>query len=251
MGFLSFQQENLIFFPERLPVDYRFSFDQEFEEVFIPASDGAKLHGVLFKVPEPKGLVFYLHGNAGSVDSWGWVYKTYTDLHYDVFVLDYRGYGKSEGSITNEAQFYADAQAAYDALKERYSEEKIIVAGYSIGTAAAAKLAAENKPGLLLLQAPYYSLGDLMQSLYPFVPTFLLKYKFETFRFVEQTKAPVFLFHGENDEIIYPGSSEKLKDHLKPTDRVVMLKGQGHNGMNENPAYKRELVRLLTKLEKE
>ncbi|WP_299990720.1 alpha/beta fold hydrolase [uncultured Pontibacter sp.] len=248
MGFLSFQQENLIFFPEKLPADYRFGFRQEFEELTIPASDGTKLHGVLFKVPDSKGLVFYLHGNAGSVDSWGWVYETYTDLHYDVFVLDYRGYGKSEGSISSESQFYADVQAAYDVLKNRYSEEQIVVIGYSIGTAAAAKLAAENKPRLLILQAPYYSLGDLMQSLYPFVPAFLLKYKFDTYRFVQQVRAPIALFHGMIDEIIYPGSSEKLKAHLKPTDRLVLLKGQGHNGMNENPAYKREVERILAKL---
>src|SRR5690606_34811711 len=108
--------------------------------------------------------------------------------------------------------------------------------------AAAAKLAAENKPKLLILQAPYYSLGDLMQSLYPFVPSFLLKYKFDTYRFVQQTSAPVALFHGLQDEIIYPGSSEKLKAHLKPTDSVVLLKGQGHNGMNDNPAFRRELA---------
>ncbi|PVY39674.1 alpha/beta hydrolase [Pontibacter virosus] len=251
MGFLSFQQENLIFFPEKLPADHRFGFRQDFEELFIPANDGTRLHGVLFKVPDPKGLVFYLHGNAGSVDSWGWVHETYTDLRYDVFVLDYRGYGKSEGNIQSEAQFYVDVQAAYDALKDRYSEERIVVAGYSIGTAAAAKLAAENKPKLLILQAPYYSLGDLMQSLYPFVPSFLLKYKFDTYRFVQQTSAPVALFHGLQDEIIYPGSSEKLKAHLKPTDSVVLLKGQGHNGMNDNLAFRRELARVLARLEKE
>lgn len=78
-------------------------------------------------------------------------------------------------------------------------------------------LASANRPKLLLLQAPYYSLGDLMHTLYPIVPVFLLKYKFETFRFVEKTEAPVVLFHGNQDEIIYPGSSEKLKAHLKPT----------------------------------
>jgi uncharacterized protein len=250
MGYLSFQQEQLIFFPEKLKQTHAFSFDREFEEIFIPAPDGVKLHGVLFKAPASKGLVFYLHGNAGSVDSWGWVAETYTELGYDTFVFDYRGYGKSEGKISNEAQFYADAQAAYDVLKSRYPEEQTVVAGYSIGSAAAAKLAAENHPRLLLLQAPYYSLGDLMQTLYPIVPTFLLKYKFDTYRYVKQTKAPIAIFHGLLDEIIYPGSSEKLKAHLKPNDQVFLLKGQGHNGMNENPAYKRQLARVLMQLEK-
>jgi pimeloyl-ACP methyl ester carboxylesterase len=249
MGLLSFQQERLIFFPEKLPDAYVFRFDQDFEEVWVPAKDGTQLHGLLFRTKEPKGLVFYLHGNAGSVASWGWVAKTYTDLHYDIFVLDYRGYGKSRGKISSEKQFYADAQAAYDALKTRYSEDRIVIAGYSIGTAAAAKLASENQPRLLILQAPYYSLGDLMHNLYPFVPAFLLQYKFETFRFVENTKAPIALFHGDRDEIIYHGSSEKLKAHLKPTDQVIILKNQGHNGMNENPEYQRELARVLTEVE--
>jgi pimeloyl-ACP methyl ester carboxylesterase len=249
MGLLSFQQERLIFFPEKLPKNYEFRFDQEFEEIYIPAKDGAQLHGLLFKTAAPKGLVFYLHGNAGSVDSWGWIAKTYTDLNYDIFVLDYRGYGKSEGKISSEKQFYEDVQAAYDQLKKRYDEDQIVIAGYSIGTGAAAMLASANQPKLLVLQAPYYSLGDLMQNLYPIIPTFLLKYKFDTFLFVEKTKAPIALFHGDLDEIIYHGSSEKLEKHLKPTDKVIVLKGQGHNGMNENPAYQQALAKVLASVE--
>lgn len=248
MGFLSFQQEKLIFFPEKLPADYTFSFDQQAGEVAIPAPDGALLHGLLFKAEKSKGLVFYLHGNAGSVTSWGWAHQAYTALGYDVFVLDYRGYGKSEGTISSEKQFYDDTEAAYLALAHRYSGKQIVIAGYSIGTAAAARLAARHSPDLLLLQAPYYSLGDLMTSLYPIVPGFLLQYKFETHKFVAQTKSPIAIFHGDRDEIIYAGSSEKLKAHLKPTDQVILLEGQGHNGMNENPAYRRALARVLAGL---
>ncbi|MEJ8803868.1 alpha/beta hydrolase [Pontibacter sp. H249] len=245
MSLAFLQQENLIIFPEKLRPDHKFSFVQEFEEVFVTATDGAKLHGLLFKVDAPKGLVFYLHGNAGSVDSWGWAAQTYTDLGYDCFVFDYRGYGKSEGSISSETQFYEDAQAAYEHLRKSYHEQEVIIAGYSIGTAAAAKLASENEPRLLVLQAPYYSLSDLSKSLYPIIPSFLLKYKFETYRFLENIKAPVVLFHGAQDEIIYHGSSEKLKAHLKPTDQVIILQGQGHNGMNENPKYKEALAVVL------
>ena len=245
MSLAFLQQENLIFFPEKLRPDHKFSFDQEFEEVFIPTEDGITLHGLLFKTPSPKGLVFYLHGNAGSVDSWGWAAETYTNLGYDFFILDYRGYGKSGGSIKSEQQFYYDVQQAYDKLKQQYPEDKMIVAAYSIGTGAAAKLAAENNPRLLLLQAPYYSLGDLAKSLHPIIPGFLLKYKFETFRYLEGVKAPVVIFHGIQDEIIYHGSAEKLKAHLKPTDKVILLPNQGHNGMNENPAYKRQLAQVF------
>ncbi len=245
MGLGFFQQESFIFFPEKLPQEHQFRFGQEFEEVYLPAKDGTQLHGLLFKADKPKGLVFYLHGNAGSVDSWGYIAPTYTRLGYDIFILDYRGYGKSGGQISNEKQFYEDVQAAYNHLNARYAESAIVVAGYSIGSAAAAMLAANNSPRLLLLQAPYYSLPDLVHSLYPFVPAFILKYRFETYRFVDLTMAPIVLFHGDRDEIIYHGSSEKLKTHLKPTDKVIILKGQPHNGMNENPDYQRELASAL------
>jgi uncharacterized protein len=91
---LYFFQEKLLFFPLKLAEDYRFTFDQPFDELFIPANDGKRLNGLLFMVNHARGLVFYLHGNAGALDSWGEVASTYTALGYDVFLLDYRGYGK-------------------------------------------------------------------------------------------------------------------------------------------------------------
>src|SRR5882757_6576928 len=99
---LFFFQEKLIFFPEKLDKNFRFGFSSKFEEINIKTSDNKLLNGLLFKVDNPKGLIFYLHGNAGSLNSWGEVAKTYVDLHYDVYILDYRGYGKSEGSIGSQ-----------------------------------------------------------------------------------------------------------------------------------------------------
>ena len=99
--------------------------------------------------------MFYLHGNAGALDTWGDIAKVYTSLGYDIFILDYRGFGKSEGSIYSEEQFYKDVQAAYDVMRKEYPENKIVVEGYSIGTGPATILAATNHPKLLLLQAPY------------------------------------------------------------------------------------------------
>lgn len=93
----------------------------------------------------------YLHGNADSIDVWGKVAKTYNDLNYDVFLLDYRGYGKSEGQINGEQGLFDDIQTVYDEMKKRDSEDKIVVLGYSIGTGLAAKLTSTNKPHLLIL----------------------------------------------------------------------------------------------------
>lgn len=245
-GLLFFFQEKLIFFPQKLEKDYRFNFTQNFEEVNIRTSDSKLLNGILFKADSSKGLIFYLHGNAGSLASWGGVAKTYTDLHYDVFMLDYRGYGKSGGSINSQGQLFQDVQTAYDKLKNKYEEDKIIVLGYSVGTGLAAELASANNPKLLILQAPYYSLTDMMRHDYPVIPTFILKYKFETDDYIKNCKMPIVIFHGDQDEVIYYGSSLKLKEEFKKQDTLITLVGQGHNGMTENQDYQTEIKKILT-----
>lgn len=244
---LYFFQEKLIFFPQKLESNYKFSFDQKFEEINIKTADNKLLNTVLFKADSSKGVIFYLHGNAGSLGSWGDVAKTYTDLNYDVFMLDYRGYGKSEGTINGQSQFFQDIQTAYDKLKTRYSEDKIIVLGYSIGTGLAAKVASTNDPKLLILQAPYYSLTHMMRHTYPIIPTFILKYKFETSDYIKDCKMPIVIFHGDQDEVIYYGSSLKLQKEFKKQDTLITLAGQGHNGMTDNPNYKMEIQKILTR----
>lgn len=244
---LYFMQERLIFFPEKLEKDYRFTFNQNFSELNVNTRDGVLLNGVLFKADSSKGLIFYLHGNGGSVRSWGEVARTYTDLHYDLFMLDYRGYGKSGGTINNEQQVFEDVQAAYDTLKRLYEEDKIIILGYSIGTGPATQLASVNRAELLILQAPYYSLTDMVKQKYPLVPGFLLRYKFETSKYFINCRTPVTVFHGDRDEVIDYNSSLKLKKLFKPTDTLITLKGQGHNGMSDNPEYVAELKRVLMK----
>lgn len=246
-GLLFFFQESLIFFPQKLEKDYKFSFDQKFEEINIKTKDNKLLNGVLFKSDNSKGLIFYLHGNAGSLNSWGEVAKSYTNLNYDVFMLDYRGYGKSEGSINNQGQFFQDIQTAYDELKNKYSEERIVVLGYSIGTGPASKVASTNNPRLLILQAPYYSLTDMIRHIYPIIPPFILKYKFRTDEYIRNCKMPIVIFHGDQDEVIYYGSSLKLKEEFKKRDTLITLIGQGHNGMTDNPSYKIEIQKVLTR----
>ncbi len=240
-----FFQEKLLFHPPKLDPAFKFTYENSFEELYIAAGDEKKLNGLLFKADSAKGLIFYLHGNGGALNTWGNAAKNYVKLGYDVFILDYRGFGKSEGEIYSEEQFYSDVQTAYNELKKKYNEKDIAIIGYSIGTSSAAMLASCNNPKILILQAPYYSMIDMMHHTYPFVPDFVLKYKFETFKFVEKCKMPVYIFHGDADETIYYGSSVRLKEHFKPSDKLFTLQGKGHRKMNEDETYLQELARVL------
>lgn len=243
---LFFFQEKMIFFPEKLEKSFKFSFRGRFEEINIQTNDHKLLNGLLFKSDSSQGLIFYLHGNAGSITSWGKVASTYTNLNYDVFLLDYRGFGKSEGSISSQEQLFGDIQIAYNEMKKMYSEDKIIVLGYSIGTGLASKVASVNNPRLLILQAPYYSLMDMMRKRYPIIPTFLLKYKLRTDKYIRDCKMPIVIFHGNQDEVIYYNSSIKLKQIIKGTDTLITLNGQGHNGMTDNPEYQADIKTILS-----
>ena len=238
-------QEQLLFFPQKLNKDYQFDFNTNFEEINIKSFDSTILNGLLFKADSSKGVIFYLHGNAGSLQTWGKVAKTYTDLNYDVFMLDYRGYGKSGGQNKSEEQIFKDVEVAYQTVKKRYTENKIIILGYSLGTGLATKIASEHSPKLLILQAPYYSLVDLMKKNYPILPTFILKYRFETNQYITKCKAPIVIFHGNIDYVIDYNSSINLSSLFKKNDKLIILKEQGHNDITDNQDYQKVLKQIL------
>ncbi len=240
-------QEKMIFLPESLDRDFKFNFKENFEEQFIEMGDGKKLHALLFKAENPQGVIFYLHGNAGCLESWGSVAETFTILDYDLFIPDYRGYGKSEGNIKGEEQLHQDIQILYEHLKSDYSENKIIVIGHSIGSGMAAKVAAANNPKLLILQAPMYSLPDLVKNTPPMniFPRFLIRYKFRTGDYVRKAEMPVAVLHGDEDQVIYYGSSLKLQQEFKSQDTLITLEGYGHNNFLGIERYRREIEEVL------
>ena len=245
VGLLYFNQESLFFHATKLDPNHQFTFTQKFKEISIPTLDKTNLHGLLFQTEKPKGLVFYLHGNAGTVETWGNIAAYYTSLRYDIFILDYRGFGKSEGEISSQEQLFSDISSAYMQMKKQYKEENIIISGYSIGSGMAAYLASENNPKSLILQAPYYCLEDLATDKFPIVPNFIVKYKIPTFEFIKKVKAPIYIFHGDIDYVIPFENSLKLKALLKPNDKLFSLENQGHLGVNENDTFLFELKEIL------
>jgi len=102
-GLIYLSQEKLIFHPEQLAKNHKFQFDQKFEELNFKTNDNQLLNALLFKSESSKGLIFYLHGNAGSLNSWGEIAEAYLQFDFDVLMLDYRGFGKSEGEISSQS----------------------------------------------------------------------------------------------------------------------------------------------------
>ena len=227
-----------IFTARRLDKKYQFHFGGKYEEHLIKTDDGIHLHAILFHTDSvAKGVILYLHGNMGGMEKWGMLAAFYTSLGYDFFVFDYRGYGKSEGTIKNERQLFSDVQTVYDSVKQIYPENKIVVMGYSIGTGPAAMLAATNRPRMLMLDAPYYSLTDAVQKLYPKVDLSGFAFHLDTYTFLPRVAGPVVIFHGDSDKEFYYGGSLKLKRLFKQGDTLITLQGQGHEDFEKNSEY--------------
>ena len=228
-------QERLLFLPTRLPADYRFALERDVHERTIDVP-GARLHALHLKLPAPRGVVFFLHGNAGNLESWFVDIDVFRRANYDLFMLDYRGYGKSSGTIGSEAQLHADVRAAWDAIAPEYAGKKRVLYGRSLGTGLAVPLALQVQPDLTLLVSPYASMRAMAAEAYPWVPSALLRYPLASDEVVAQLRTPLLLVHGERDELIAPHHSETLK-RLQPAARLHIVKGAGHNDLEAFDDY--------------
>ncbi len=243
VSYFYFNQTEMVFVQYKLDENYKFNFENDFEEVKIKSFDGKYQHGILFKANAPKGLIFYLHGNAGAVDRWGKIAKIYTDLGYDIFILDYRSFGKSQGKIENEEQVLKDVQIVFDTVSKKY--KKKIIIGYSIGTGAASYLASIRKNDLLILKAPFDNFLKFTEGRVPYFPNPLKKFRFETDKNLSKIKTPIYLFHGDKDQLISLENSKRLKKILKSKDSLFILEGQNHIGINDNLEYQEKLKSIL------
>ncbi len=247
MAILYFAQEKFLFHPYRLNESYQFQFQHDFEEVVLQSEDGKKLHHLHFKNAAPKGVVLFLHGNGGTLRRWGMGHRLFTDIGYDVLYSDYRGYGKSQGKIDSEEQMIADAQLAYDYLKQSYPEDQIVLSGTSMGTGVATQLAATNNPARLLLTSPYASLKRLVGEKLPFFPISLLRYPMNSEQHILKVKCPVDIFHGDKDLLIPYHHAEKLQE-VYPSANLHKLVGCGHRVRVHRKDYRSAVRNSLEKV---
>jgi len=241
---LYFFQEKLLFHPTKLSQDYTFNYDMPFEEINLNTVDGVSLNLLHFKSTDTKGAVLFLHGNGGSMADCAFSASLYLQNNYDVLYLDYRGYGKSGGSVSSEQQMIDDGQLAYDYLKQYFPENQIIVLGMSMGTGIATPLAVRNSPAKLVLNAPYFSLKSLIKEKVKIVPIAILKYKFDTAAHLEKVKCPVIIFHGDKDELIPIHHSFNLKAKY-PDIQLHVLKNTAHNDLILNEKYEPVMNEIL------
>lgn len=238
-------QEDLLFHPQFLPKDYNFELTSNFEEITHKTKDNISLNSLLFKTEKPKGLVIFFHGNSGSISDWKDDYKFYNELGYDFLITDYRGFGKSDGTINSQDQVLNDALLVFDSASKQYRHKLINVVGYSFGSSVAAYVASKRKVKSLILLAPFYSLIDMKKQIYPLIPNFLLKYNFETYKYIDQVEEDILIFHGVDDKLIGIESSKKLKKHLKNEDEFIELENQDHFRITQNQDFKKRLKRKL------
>jgi alpha-beta hydrolase superfamily lysophospholipase len=247
-SFLYFGQESLIFHPERLSASYRYTFPGRFEELMWDV-DGVKINALHFRVEHPKGAVLYFHGNAGSLRDWGEVAGEFTSRGYDIVMPDYRGYGKSTGKIKNEDMLHQDAAVAYRYLQKHYREDAIVIYGRSIGSGLAVCLAKSSKPRMLILESPFYSLRDVAQYHYPFLPSeFLdriLRYPMRSDLWIPEVACPIYLIHGTEDEVVPYSSSQKLLKLIKTNGKLIAIENGGHNNLGDFKLYQEQLDQIL------
>jgi len=238
-------QERLIFFPEKLPANHLFTFKNSSEQYF--EFEGLKINSLLFPDAMSQQVVLYFHGNAGSLKGWGEVAEELrAKLKMSVWMVDYPGYGKSEGIIQSERQLLALAERFYEVAQQKFPTSKLIIYGRSIGSAPAVWLATQKKLPLIL-ESPFSSFSKLASEIAPWFPSFLRRYSFKNEQWLETHRLPLFLVHGTADEVIPVRHSQDLAKKF-PHAQYVEVKGAGHNNLSEHEEYWRAMTEALKSL---
>jgi uncharacterized protein len=229
-----------------------FLFPFSFREVNFEPEPGVKLNTLIFptKATQKRGVVLYFHGNADNLTRWGNYADRFLNRGYDVWMYDYRQYGKSTGEF-DEGAFYRDAEFMYGQVRKQYPENQIVLYGYSLGTGLATKVAAEHTPRLLLLEAPYYNMPELWWQHAPLFPyKRLMRYEFATNERIRQVRCPMHFFHGTDDEIVPYEQSLKLAQllHRDPAELITTIPGGRHKNLAEFADYQAVLGVWLSRL---
>lgn len=242
-----YAQDFLIFHPTVQNKDYVYQFSQPHTEVNIPYDATTNINIIQFTQanPQPKGVVLYFHGNKGNVQRYARFANRFTNNGYEVWMIDYPGYGKSTGQFS-EKRVYDWSLVMYNLARKRFSTDSIIIYGKSLGTGMASQLASIRDSKYLILETPYYSFTSLADTWFWMYPlSKMLHYNFPSYEYLKKVTAPIVIFHGTKDELIPYDNAVKLKDVLKKQDSFITIDGGDHRNLNQFSTMQTKLDALL------
>jgi len=233
IAFVYYTQSSLIYYPNmpgRNLVATPEHIGLKYQNVQLVTADGINLHGWFIPSSSAKGTVVFFHGNAGNISHRLESIDVFNELNLNVFIIDYRGYGQSEGKLTEKGT-YRDAEAAWIYLTETrgISAKKIIIFGRSLGASIATWLASKKMPAALIIESGFTSVPSMAKRIYPFLPVSWLTYfKYDTKNYVKNISCPVLVVHSKNDEIIPFDEGLEIFEAAPKTKQFLEMRG-GHN----------------------
>lgn len=225
-------QSNLVFLPgtgREVTLSPQ-SYGLRYEAVEIPTADGERLQAWWVPADNARGVVLFFHGNAGNISHRIDYLLMFNRLRYTTLILDYRGYGKSTGSPSEEGT-YRDAEAAWEYLRHARQARPgdVVIAGESLGGAVGTWLAARVKPGALLLFSTFTSVNDLGAQIYWFLPVRLLsRIRYDNLENLKRIEAPIFIAHSPEDDVVPYSHGRRLFEAAHEPKTFLEMKG-GHN----------------------
>ncbi|HUV22879.1 MAG TPA: alpha/beta hydrolase [Gammaproteobacteria bacterium] len=246
-----FRQSSLIYYPNIAGRNLDASPQQiglAFEDVELLTEDKVRLHGWFIPSDNARGTLLFFHGNAGNIAHRLDSIAIFNRMNLDVFIFDYRGYGQSQGRVS-ETGTYLDAEAAWSYLVETRAidADEIIVFGRSLGASIAAWLASRHRPAALILESSFSSVPSMAQRLYPFLPVkWLASFSYDTRQYVSHIECPLLVAHSKDDEII-PYAEGRLVFDAAPADKQFLDMRGGHNDgfIATGQAYSDRLSRFI------
>ena len=218
-----------------------------YQDVSITTSDGVRLHGWFVAAKQAKATVLFLHGNAGNISHRLDSIAIFRELGLDVFIIDYRGYGQSEGKPSEQGT-YLDARAAWEYLvnDREIAPKKIVIFGRSLGGAVASWLAAQTTPGAVILESTFTSAPDMAHRLYPFLPVRLMtRLKYSVKENVKRLSSPLLVVHSRQDEVIPFDMGESIFAAAPEPKQMLVITGDHSGGFLLN---RNEYMIVLDKL---
>ena len=205
------------------------------ENVWFTSADGTRLNGWFFASqtkPELASMIFF-HGNGGNIANVGWLAQRFASHGFNVLIFDYRGYGGSDGVAANEADLYADGDAAVDFVmhKKGIRSEQIVLYGHSLGTTVVADVASRRTFGAVVLESGFSSASSVATSALPWLPGFLHflgKNRFESARKLNRVKVPILIAHGDPDRTIPTSEARLLYAAANEPKKLLIIPGAGH-----------------------